>query len=82
MGKRRARLTDQLRRAIDGSGMSRYRVCKVVGMSEATMSRFMSGKGGLSMDMLDRLGEALNLKLVAGVEAGGEKDGRKNGKRD
>jgi transcriptional regulator with XRE-family HTH domain len=75
-------LADQLRRAIDTSGMSRYRICKVVGMSQATMSRFMSGKGGLSVDMLDKLGDALDLRIAIGVETGGAKEGRTHGKRD
>jgi transcriptional regulator with XRE-family HTH domain len=82
MARKQRPLTDQLRRAIDASGVSRYRLCKQVGMSEATMSRFMSGKGGLSMDMLDKLGAVLDLRLTAGVEAGGEKEGSENGKRD
>lgn len=82
MARKQKPLTDQLRQAIDASGMSRYRVCKLSGMSEATMSRFMSGKGGLSMEMLDRLGAVLDLRLTAGVEAGGGKEGREDGKRD
>ena len=82
MGRGQDKLTDQIRRAIDANGMSRYRICKLVGMSEATMSRFMSGKGGLSMKMLDRLGAALNLKIVADKAGGGRKGGTENGKRD
>ncbi|MDQ3440577.1 MAG: helix-turn-helix domain-containing protein [Planctomycetota bacterium] len=39
--------------------MSRYRLCKLAGMSECTMSRFMAGKGGLSLDMLDKIGRKL-----------------------
>jgi transcriptional regulator with XRE-family HTH domain len=58
-------LSRQLRQAIDGSGVSRYRLCKLVGMSAATMSRFMNGKGGLSVDMIDRIGRELGIRLVA-----------------
>jgi len=63
---KRATLTAQLRRAIDASQLSRYRICKEVEMSPATMSRFMSGKGGLSMEKLDRIGELLDLRIVSG----------------
>ena len=64
MGKRRVKLSDQIRQAVDASGLSRYRIAKDLGISESTMSRFMSGKGGLSMDYLDRLAELLELNLA------------------
>ena len=60
-----AKLSDQLRGAVDGSGLSRYRICKEIGVAEATMSRFMAGKGGLSMATLDKLGALLGLTVVA-----------------
>jgi transcriptional regulator with XRE-family HTH domain len=82
MALRHVRLTDQLRAAIDRSGMSRYRICKLAGLSEATMSRFMAGKGGLSMDVLDRLGEVLDLRLGAGASTSERKGRRENGKRE
>jgi transcriptional regulator with XRE-family HTH domain len=56
-------VSDQIRRAVDASGLSRYRIAKEIDVSQATMSRFMSGKSGLSMEVLDRLGELLGLKL-------------------
>ncbi len=60
-----ARLTDHLREAIDASGMSRYAVAKGIGLDQSTLSRFMSGKAGLALDTVDKLGEFLGLKLVA-----------------
>lgn len=57
--------SDQIRAAVDGSGLSRYRICKEVGIAQATLSRFMSGKGGLSMSSMDRLASLLNLRVVA-----------------
>lgn len=65
MGKRRASLSDQIRQAVDESGMSRYRICKELGLAEATMSRFMSGQGGLSMATLDALADLLGLEITA-----------------
>lgn len=63
---KRATLSEQLRHRIEHSGMSRYRICKKIGLAESAMSRFMSGERGLSMDVLDRLFPLLNLRVVAG----------------
>jgi plasmid maintenance system antidote protein VapI len=60
-----AKLTDQLRSAIDACGMSRYAVAKAINLDQATLSRFMSGKAGLSVATIDKLGELLGLQLVA-----------------
>ena len=70
MSKRRTKLSDQMRHAIEASGMSRYAVCKEIGLSQSTMSRFMHGEGGLSIDMLDRIADVLKIDIVAGVKAG------------
>ena len=61
-----ARLTDQLRQAIDNNpaGMTRYAVCKAIGLGQSTLSRFMAGKAGLALDTVDKLGELLELELV------------------
>jgi transcriptional regulator with XRE-family HTH domain len=65
MAKKRLKLTDQLRRAMDASGVSRYRISQETGIAEATLSRFMSGKGGLSMEGLDAIADYLRLNIVA-----------------
>jgi transcriptional regulator with XRE-family HTH domain len=69
MGKQRAKLSDQVRRVVDASGLTRYRICKELGIAESTLSRFMSGQGGLSMEYLDRLAELLDLRIEAGAGA-------------
>jgi DNA transposition AAA+ family ATPase len=61
--KRTNMLTDQLRRAIETSDKSRYALWQETGIDQATLSRFMHGKGGLSLDGWDKLGEALGLEL-------------------
>ena len=66
MSKKRIKLSDQIRRAVDASGVSRYRISKTLGIAESTMSRFMSGPGGLSMEYLDGLAGLLDLKITAG----------------
>ncbi|MEX0641662.1 MAG: helix-turn-helix transcriptional regulator [Pirellulales bacterium] len=53
-----------MRRAIDAAPMSRYAICKAIGLNEATMSRFMAGEAGLSMKVLDRLADFLNLRIT------------------
>jgi transcriptional regulator with XRE-family HTH domain len=62
---RRVKLSDQVRRAVDASGLSRYRISKELGVAESTMSRFMSGQGGLSLANLDALADLLGLDIVA-----------------
>ncbi len=73
MAVRRTKLSDEVRAAVDASGLSRYRIAKELEISESTMSRFMSGRTGLSMEYLDRLAELLGLHIVA--EPKGGKDG-------
>ena len=65
MARPRVKLSDQIRLAVDASGMSRYRIAKELGTSESTMSRFMASKGGLSMDNLDALADLLDLDIKA-----------------
>lgn len=65
MKAKRVKLSDQLRNAIENSGKSRYLICKETGIGEATMSRFMHGTGGLSVDSLDRIADCLGLNITA-----------------
>jgi transcriptional regulator with XRE-family HTH domain len=69
MERRRGKLSDQIRAAVDASGKSRYRIAKELGIAESTISRFMSGQGGLSMDNLDALVGLLGLDLAARRQA-------------
>ena len=48
---------------MNDSGMSRYSICKAISMEQSIMSRFMTGKGGLSMAKLDALAGLLGLEL-------------------
>ncbi|MCH8151485.1 MAG: helix-turn-helix transcriptional regulator [Planctomycetes bacterium] len=65
MAKRRVKLSEQIRRAVKASGLSQYRISKELGVSESTISRFVSGKGGLSMEYLDALADLLGLNIAA-----------------
>lgn len=61
--KRKATLTDQLRRAIDQSGQSRYAICKALDIDQGQLSKFMHGQRGLGLDVLDRLCAHLDLEI-------------------
>jgi transcriptional regulator with XRE-family HTH domain len=68
MGKKRKRelatLSDQLRQVIQDSGLSRYQICKLTGMDPSHLHRFVHGTGRLTNDTIDRIGDALRLRLV------------------
>jgi transcriptional regulator with XRE-family HTH domain len=60
-----AQFSDQIRQAIERSGMTRYRIAVQSGITESTISRFMHGADA-STDMLDRLAETLGLNVTTG----------------
>ncbi len=60
----KARLSDQVRAAVDRSSMSRYAICKAAQIDQSSLSKFMAGSVGLSMDSMDRLAEVLDLRIV------------------
>jgi transcriptional regulator with XRE-family HTH domain len=64
------KLTDQLRRAIEDSGFTRYEIAKATGIDESALAKFYNGRRGLSMKALNALGEFLQLKITLGRKAG------------
>lgn len=64
MAKKPAKLSDQIRHLIETSDKTRYRIAQETGISEATLSRFVTGRGNLSMRALDLVGQSLGLKIV------------------
>ncbi len=68
MGKKRKRrrplVSDQIRTAIEASGLSRYRIALETGIDDSALARFMSGERGLSSKALDTLGRFLDFELV------------------
>ena len=63
MARKRIRFSDQLRKAIEASEMSRYEIGQETDIDPATLCRFMHDEGGLSMDGLDRIADCLGLNL-------------------
>ena len=55
--------SETLRRAIVDCDASRYELAKRTGVAEATLSRFVRRKSGMSMEAIDALTEALGLEL-------------------
>jgi predicted transcriptional regulator len=53
-------LTDQLRKAIEGSDDSQYRIAKKAGISLGMLTRFLAGERDLRL--------ATVVKLIAGLE--------------
>lgn len=67
MAKKRPKLvSDQIRQAIDDSGLTRYRISQETGISETALALFYNGQRGLSMKALNALGEFLQLKVTLG----------------
>ena len=77
MSKTRTQFSDQIRQAVEASGLSRYRICKDAGIDQAAFSRFMAGKVGLSMPTVDALADVLGLDVVACKRIDAAKSGRK-----
>lgn len=61
------RLSDQLRELIERAPMTRYRISKLTGISQAVLCKFVQGERGISTESWDRLGMCLGLRLVAEV---------------
>jgi len=66
MSKKQAKLGDQIRQAIDDSGLSRYAICKACNIDQGGFHRFMAGKGGMTLANFEAVAELLDLRIVAG----------------
>ena len=61
--RRPMKMTDQVRQAIDDSGITRYRIAQDTGIDESTLAKFYHGTRGLSLDNLDLLCDYLGLEF-------------------
>jgi len=57
-------LTEQLRHAVLNCAQTQYALSKATGIDKTAMSRFINGERGVSMQVLDKLGEYLGLRIV------------------
>ena len=67
-------VTEQLRRAVEQSGQTRYAISKATGIPASVLSRFVAGGRGLRSENIDRLCDYLGLVLVP--KAGRSQKGR------
>jgi plasmid maintenance system antidote protein VapI len=56
-------LADELKQAILNTGKPIYQIAKESGVVQPILSRFMSGKRGLSLETAGKLSRYLNLEL-------------------
>ena len=57
-------VSEALRRGIRDSGLSAYALGKLADVDPHQISRFLDGRRGLTANTIDRLAEALGLRLV------------------
>lgn len=64
MGKRkRTKVSEQLRQIILSADESQYAICKACDIDKSHLSRFLHDRGSLSLRMVDRIAEHLDLEL-------------------
>ena len=62
---KRAKVSGQLRKAVEQAPVSRYAIYKATGIDQAVLSKFVRGERmGLSLETVDTLCDYLGLKLV------------------
>ena len=68
MGKRKTKsvesFSDQLRRVIAESELSRNQICEAADIDPSHLHRFVHGTGRLTNETIDRLAKVLGIKLV------------------
>lgn len=70
---KQTKFTDQLRAAIRKSEKTRYQISAETGIAQSTLSKFMHGKGGLSVEGIDLICKSLGARLIVESEAGQSK---------
>lgn len=59
-----AMLSDQIREAVAGSGLSVYAVAKGAGIPEPSLHRFMHGTRGLTLESAEKVAEFFEMRLT------------------
>ena len=67
--RRKTKLSDQVREAIDKCEVTRYRIAQDTGIDESALSKFYNKQRGINSDTLDQLGEYLGLRIVMARKA-------------
>lgn len=69
-----AQLLDKIRRAVETSGKTRYRIAKESGISAAQLSRLVNGQSGMTVETIERLADYLGLRIVIEPKGKSQKD--------
>ena len=67
---RQNHFSEEIRDAINQSGKTHYKICQEIGLVQSAMSKFMTGRAGLSLAVIDRIADLLDLHVVSGKPAG------------
>jgi hypothetical protein len=59
-----SRILNEIRKAIEASDKTRYRLSQETSIPQSQLSRFMTGEKGLSFDAMERLAEALGVEII------------------
>lgn len=55
---------DAIRRAVEASSKTRYRIAKESGVSAGQLSRLVNGERGMTVDTIERLADYLGLQIT------------------
>ncbi len=58
------KLEEAIRKAIERSGQTQYRIAKETGIAQSALSRLLSGERGLKADAIERIADYLGLEIV------------------
>jgi transcriptional regulator with XRE-family HTH domain len=62
--KKTISVSQQLRKAIETSALTRYRISKETGIAQSTLSEFVHGNRSLSLANVDKICELIKLELT------------------
>jgi transcriptional regulator with XRE-family HTH domain len=67
-------LSEQVRQAVKASGMTNGEIARALGIDKANLGRALRGEQRLSGELMDALGELLNLRVVDGSASARKRD--------
>jgi transcriptional regulator with XRE-family HTH domain len=57
-------VNEQIKAAIEASGMTRYQISKESGIAQSQLSRLMNDKQGMRVETLEQLADFLGLEII------------------
>ena len=61
--------SEEIRDAINNSGKTHLKICQEIGLVQPAMSKFMTGRAGLPLAVIDRVAKLLDLHITVGRPA-------------